>query len=252
MPDHVMPDRNDAGPGDAGPGDAGPGNAGPGNAPESPEELRARQRAWLRERGEVVDEMSTFCQDALMRLVSAGVTIAEATAERAQNAGLREQRDPYATTGFKGGAPAAKAYAAVSQGVRRCILLLQKVIHYGWWEDFATPGASKRADRWQRAALGLDDLPPPDDAPDRGETQDRLDRLDRLDRPETLEAVDQAEDFGRDVTPPQVAGLVKAWEEDMAAAAELSEGIALSSFPEEPDDWDEVPAGAVRRREPPD
>ena len=194
----------------------------------------------------MIDELSDFCQRAMMELVTAGVTIAKAVADRAETASQRERSDPYASTGFKGGVPAAKAYAVAGQGVRRSVLLLQKVIHYGWWMDYATPGASARAERWQKAALGLGEMPdgdPPARPAPRGEGAERLDRLERLEMPEDAAAEGA-------VTPDRAVATVAALRRDMEDAARLADTIWPRPGDDAGGDDEDAPGGAWR--DPPD
>lgn len=182
--------------------------------PDASAHAGSKNREWQRARAEQLEDDINASRNALLDLMAAGTRIAQAAAAHADLDVMRDTNDPYANSGFKGGVHAAKAFALTSQGVRRCILLLQKVNDCGWWEQSVSPAANRRAERRFALAAGPAD-----------EAAEAVDRLDRLERAETLEDA-----FGAGFGARDAARAVAAVRGELAHGAELA-GMMMPDVP---------------------
>ena len=202
----------------------------------------ARDRARMAE----LEELSEYCQRALIDLVSAGTKIAKVVADRAEYDAVVDMTGGEDAARFKGGVPAARAYALASQSVRRSILLLQKVLHVAWWEDF-TPArpwrseaaAGEPAGEGAAAAEAGRDERGPDEG---GEAVERPDGLDRVERPDALSpgALDP-EGLGPEGRPERIRGIIAGLQQDVATSVVMARKIwprlrAEDVLPDTPED----------------
>lgn len=167
------------------------------------EEIRRRARA----RVAAVEELSDFCQRALVDLVTEGTKLAKVVVDRAEFDVVHDMGTGYGGPGFKGGAQAAKAYALASQSVRRSVLLLQRVMHLEWWFELPSVTASRNGN--ERPSAGGGD----------GDDDPAAEAVDRLERLETIETC------AGDIAPERVSSVIDGLQQDVATAKALANRI---------------------------